>query len=419
MGGGRGPAPQSRPSARGSRVGRSPRRSPPSRATVDRVGGRRRPEVDRNAPLAEFSARNSPLSPSRTLVPWARYGSPPGGTSSLTTSAPSAARSAVACDPATNRRRSRARGPRPSGSTHHGCGSRNSPKQSRITSDDLAERRARPGGVHDRRHALRPSRSTPRNRPEGVAAPAPRPHGEGSRADGSVEALDVGVEDERLGELHRNLVGVACTLTPTATVTVADGRSIRYADSAIQRCGTPGRCRRAHRRASIWSSSSLARDSSSSVRYSTKYEPASGSTVRGTPVSCATICWVRSASCTDSSLGIWQRLVVAHDVDRLRAAEHRAPGIARGADEVVQRLLRGQRRTGVAGEEPQPAGVRVLRAEALGRDRFHIRRAARSLQASSKKSSWWRSGRRAVGRSVERDAARDQNRSSTRSRTRS
>ncbi len=40
-----------------------------------------------------------------------------------------------------------------------------------------------------------------------------------------------------------------------------------------------------------------------SVSASTKYDPPSGSATRVTPVSYARICWVRSASVADSSLG--------------------------------------------------------------------------------------------------------------------
>ena len=62
------------------------------------------------------------------------------------------------------------------------------------------------------------------------------------------------------------------------------------------------------------------------------------------------------------------RLVVAHDVDRLGAAEHGAEALDRRPDDVVERLLRGERGSGVPREEAQPTGARVLRPEAARRD---------------------------------------------------
>ena len=49
--------------------------------------------------------------------------------------------------------------------------------------------------------------------------------------------------------------------------------------------------------------SASASSSIRSVSVSTKYEPPSGSITSGTPVSCAMICWVRSASLAASSVG--------------------------------------------------------------------------------------------------------------------
>ena len=130
------------------------------------------------------------------------------------------------------------------------------------------------------------------------------------------------------------------------------------------------------------------RASISSVSCSTKNEPASGSTVRGDP-----------GLERDDLLGAQrerdrllrrdlERLVVAHDVDRLRPAEHRAQALQRGAHDVVERLLRRERRAGVAREEPQASRpsdpVAPKRSVAI---RYHIRRAARSFATSSNRSS--------------------------------
>ena len=57
-----------------------------------------------------------------------------------------------------------------------------------------------------------------------------------------------------------------------------------------------------------------------------------------------------------------QRLVQRVGVQRVGAAEHRGQRLDRGADDVVDRLLRGQRDPGGLGVEPQPQRLLVGRA---------------------------------------------------------
>ena len=81
----------------------------------------------------ELSDRNrTDSSPSRS-VPCSRYGSPAGGTSSLMTSAPSAASSAVVCEPATKRVRSSTRSPSSGATTGAAPGTRRTRRGRRRT----------------------------------------------------------------------------------------------------------------------------------------------------------------------------------------------------------------------------------------------------------------------------------------------
>jgi hypothetical protein len=66
-----------------------------------------------------------------------------------------------------------------------------------------------------------------------------------------------------------------------------------------------------------------------------KYEPPSGSTTLVTPLSCAMICCVRSASVAASSV---ERV----GVQRVGAAEHGRQRLQRRADHVVAGLLGGE-----------------------------------------------------------------------------
>jgi hypothetical protein len=81
-----------------------------------------------------------------------------------------------------------------------------------------------------------------------------------------------------------------------------------------------------------------------------------------------------------------ERLVVGVRVQRLGAAEHAGQRLDRRAHDVVERLLGGQRHARglhVRAHEPR---LRVLGAEGLLSSRAQMRRAARSLAISSKKS---------------------------------
>ena len=80
------------------------------------------------------------------------------------------------------------------------------------------------------------------------------------------------------------------------------------------------------------------------------------------------ICCVRSASARRRLGRQRQRLVVAVGVQRLRAAQHRGQRLHRRAHDVVQRLLRRQRRARGLRVEAQHQRLRVLRAEAVAHD---------------------------------------------------
>ena len=88
------------------------------------------------------------------------------------------------------------------------------------------------------------------------------------------------------------------------------------------------------------------------------------------PDSWATICCVRSAMRTASSVGQGERLVVGVRVQRLRAAEHAGERLDRRADDVVQRLLRGERharRLHVGAHEQRALVLRAVRVAHLAR----------------------------------------------------
>ena len=80
------------------------------------------------------------------------------------------------------------------------------------------------------------------------------------------------------------------------------------------------------------------------------------------------ICCVRSAIRADVLGRQRQRLVAAVAVQRLRAAEHRGQRLQRDADDVVVRLLRGERAAGRLRVEAQLLRARVRRAEAVAHD---------------------------------------------------
>ena len=80
------------------------------------------------------------------------------------------------------------------------------------------------------------------------------------------------------------------------------------------------------------------------------------------------ICWVRRAT-RHRLLGRQrQRLVVGVGVQRLGAAEHRRHRLQRGADDVVERLLGGQRDAGGLGVEAQPHRLLALGAVGVSKD---------------------------------------------------
>ena len=114
-------------------------------------------------------------------------------------------------------------------------------------------------------------------------------------------------------------------------------------------------------------------------------EPPSGSIVLVTPVSWAMICCVRSAIAHRVLGRQRERLVVGVRVQRLGAAEHAGQRLDRRADDVVERLLGGQRHAGgLRVEAHQP------RRRVLARRRC---RAARAPRCAAPRGTW-RSPRR-------------------------
>ena len=111
-----------------------------------------------------------------------------------------------------------------------------------------------------------------------------------------------------------------------------------------------------------------ARARSSSVSVSIAYEPPTGSTVFG-DAGFGGDDLLRPQRDPRRLLGRQrQRLVAAVAVQRLRAAEHRRQRLQRDADDVVVRLLRGQRAAGGLRVEAQLLRARVGGAEPVAHD---------------------------------------------------
>ena len=83
-----------------------------------------------------------------------------------------------------------------------------------------------------------------------------------------------------------------------------------------------------------------------------------------------------------------QRFVHAVGVQRLRAAQHGGQRLEGHAHDVVLRLLGGERDAGRLGVEAHQPGARVLAPKVSRISRAQMRRAARYLAISSKKSLW-------------------------------
>ena len=131
---------------------------------------------------------------------------------------------------------------------------------------------------------------------------------------------------------------------------------------------------------------SIASSSSSSVNSCTKYEPASGSTVSAVPVSSARICCVRSARVAVRSVGMPSASSIA-----FVCRDCVPPSMADNAWNATRtRLFSG---CWAVSETPavcvwkrrrRASGSSILNSSRSNRD--HIRRAARNLAISSKKS---------------------------------
>ena len=89
-----------------------------------------------------------------------------------------------------------------------------------------------------------------------------------------------------------------------------------------------------------------------------------------TPLSCAMICCVRSASVAASAVGSASASSSELVCSDLRAAEHRRQRLQRRPDDVVVGLLRGERHAGGLRVEAQLPRPLVLRAEAVA---HHLR----------------------------------------------
>ena len=296
---------------------------------------------------------------------------------------------------------------------YHGSGSRNSPNTLRNASDSSPSVAPARAASTSTGMTLRPSRaaaSTAAIASEHAAPSRARTRGRGAR---DLSLDDAGVEDERLGELHRNLVGVRMHVHPDARpCAVADGRvrsgrPIRRSIAA----GRRARWRRPH---------PPARRSRSSTSFGARLElvgevldeVGAGEWVGG----------ARDAGLERDDLlgaqrqrhGLLRRdlegLVVAHDVDRLRAAEHRAQALHGGRGST---LFSGCCAVSVVPEFPEKnrsrpefASFAPKRSVAI---RYHMRRAARSFATSSNRSM---RGGEVEGQPrrerVERHPARDQ-----------
>ena len=113
---------------------------------------------------------------------------------------------------------------------------------------------------------------------------------------------------------------------------------------------------------------SQASRSTSSVSDSTKYEPASGIGRVDHP-GLGGDDLLRPQRQPGGFLGRQrQRLVVAVGVQALRPAEHRGQRLERDPNDVVERLLGGERRPTGLGVEAQHRAARILGTEALGHD---------------------------------------------------
>ena len=127
----------------------------------------------------------------------------------------------------------------------------------------------------------------------------------------------------------------------------------------------------------------------SRVSRSTKYEPPSGSTTSGDAALVGDD--LLRAQRERRRLGgrQRQRLVERVGVERVGAAEHRRQRLQRRPDDVVVRLLRGQRHAGRLAVEAQlPRSLASWRRTGRACARAQSVRAARYLAISSKKSLW-------------------------------
>ena len=99
------------------------------------------------------------------------------------------------------------------------------------------------------------------------------------------------------------------------------------------------------------------------------------------------ICCVRSASVAASFGRQRPGFVERIGVQRLRPAQHRGQRLQRRAHHVVVGLLRGERAAGRLRVKAQRPGARIrARRSARASCRYQMRRAARYLAISSKKS---------------------------------
>ena len=307
-------------------------------------------------------------SPTRS-VPCTRYGSPPGGTSSLITSAPSAASVAVACEPATNRVRSSTRSPS-SGALTTGPAPGTRRRRSRKTSDSSPTvAPARAATISDG-ITLPPSRATASTAATASACAC------GSRA--ATRAAVRSICRSTMPSSIRNSSGAGasepCLVDVHVHAHLRPGALREVALRAVRRLGDPALREPlldgGHRAAGRLDLGEDRAGRRLDVVGEPLDEERAGERVGGAgDAGLERDDLLRAQRERHRLLGRdLERLVVAHHVDRLRAAQHGAQALQRRAHDVVERLLRGERRAGVPREEPQAPRTRILRAEPFGRD---------------------------------------------------
>ena len=247
---------------------------------------------------------------------------------------------------------------------------RYSPNAAPQRAADLAQRRLGPDGRHDRRHQV--AGAVGRRPQLGQAAPRPRRR----RAAPAARASFSRCSASRCGGTsNRSGCGASSStnaLTPTITLSPDRDPLLRAIRLVLRSAAArhPARCTPPRRRIRSTSSSSAEpRRSSSSVSRSTYQSRPAGSTMSVTPISSAMHLLGAHRDALRLLGGNRDRLVVAGQRQRLHAAEHRGECLDRRADDVVLRLLRGQRRAARLRVRAQHQRAWIARTEPVAHDR--------------------------------------------------